>query len=114
MEPKPLGFHRTEGANDQIEQGNTLIFARHPIGIAYNRLSTMLTDVIHIDPRSAMNMPYWIDVIVQQMRTFNGFHRDFLSNMEENKFFDWFYGEGNCCRFLNRCTRTTHTKLCRY
>ena len=92
MEPKPFGFHRTEGANDKIEQWNALIFARNPIGIAYNRLSTMLTDVIHNVPRSAMNMPYWIDLIVRQMRTFNGFQRDFLSNSEREKFFDWFYG----------------------
>jgi hypothetical protein len=92
MEPKPLGFHRTEGANDKIEKRNALIFARHPIGIAYNRLSTMLTDVIHIVSRSAMNMPYWIDLIVRQMRTFNGFQRDFLSNSEREQFFDWFYG----------------------
>jgi hypothetical protein len=47
MEPKPFGFHRTEGANNQIEQGNALIFARHPIGITNNQLSAMLTDVIH-------------------------------------------------------------------
>ena len=52
----------------------------------------MLTDVIHNVPRSAMNMPFWIDLIVQQMRTFNGFHRDFLSNMEENKFWIGFMG----------------------
>ena len=92
MEPKPLGFHRTEGANNQIEHGNALIFARHPIGIAYNRLSAMLTDVIHNVLRCAMNMPFWIDLIVHEMRTFNGFQRDFLSNMEENKFFDGVIG----------------------
>jgi hypothetical protein len=64
MKPKSLGFHTTKGANNKIEQGNALIFARHPIGITDNRLSAMLTDVIHIVPRCAMNMPYWIDLIV--------------------------------------------------
>jgi hypothetical protein len=50
MEPKSLGFHRTEGANNQIEQGNALIFARHPIGVTDNQLSAMLTHAIHIFP----------------------------------------------------------------
>jgi hypothetical protein len=48
MKPKPLGFHRTEGANDKIEQGNALIFARHPIGVTDNQLSAMLTHAIHV------------------------------------------------------------------
>jgi hypothetical protein len=48
VEPKPLGFHRTEGANNQIKQGNALIFARHPIGVTDNQLSAMLTSAIHI------------------------------------------------------------------
>jgi hypothetical protein len=48
MEPKPLGFHGTEGANDKIEQGNALIFARHPVGITDNQLAAMLTSAIHI------------------------------------------------------------------
>jgi hypothetical protein len=86
MEPKPFSFHTTKAANNKIEQGNALIFARYPIGIAYNQLSAMLTDVIHIVSRSAMNMPYWVDLIVRQMRTFNGFQRDFLSNREETSF----------------------------
>jgi hypothetical protein len=47
MKPKSLGFHTTKGANNKIEQRNALIFARNPIGIAYNQLSAMLTGVIH-------------------------------------------------------------------
>jgi hypothetical protein len=50
MEPKPPSFHRTEGANNKIKQGNALIFARHPIGITNNQLSAMLTNVIHNCP----------------------------------------------------------------
>jgi len=50
MEPKPLGFHRTEGTNDKIEQRDALIFARHPIGVTNNRLSAMLTNAIHHIP----------------------------------------------------------------
>jgi hypothetical protein len=50
MQPKPLGFQSTEGANNQIEQGNALIFARHPIGVTDNQLSAMLTNAIHRIP----------------------------------------------------------------
>jgi hypothetical protein len=38
MEPKPLCFHETEGANNHIEQGDAFLFARHPVGVAYNQL----------------------------------------------------------------------------
>jgi hypothetical protein len=48
MEPKPLCFHKTEGANNHIEQGDAFLFARHPVGVTYNQLSTMLTNPIHI------------------------------------------------------------------
>ena len=47
MEPKPFGFHRTEGANNQIEQGDAFFFACNPIGVTYNQLTAMLTDAIH-------------------------------------------------------------------
>jgi hypothetical protein len=47
MEPKPFRRHKTERANNHIEQGNALIFARHPIGVSYNQLIAMLTDAIH-------------------------------------------------------------------
>jgi hypothetical protein len=50
MEPKPLGLHRTEGTNDKVEQTNTLIFARHPIGVTNNQLSAVLTNAIHHTP----------------------------------------------------------------
>jgi hypothetical protein len=86
MKVQPFCLHKTEGANNHIEQRNTLIFARHPVGVADNQLSAMLTAVIHIVPRCAMNMPYWIDLIVQQMRTFNGFQKDFLSKNDEKVF----------------------------
>jgi hypothetical protein len=48
MEPKPLCFHETKGANNHIEQGDAFLFARYPVGVAYNQLSTMLTIPIHI------------------------------------------------------------------
>jgi hypothetical protein len=47
MKVKPFRLHKTEGANNHIEQGDALIFARHPIGVTYNQLVAMLTDVIH-------------------------------------------------------------------
>jgi hypothetical protein len=58
MKPKSLGFHRTEAANNKIEQANALIFAPHPIGVTYNQLSAMLTGVIHNYSAGAKNMPY--------------------------------------------------------
>jgi hypothetical protein len=48
MEPKPLGFHETQGANNHIEQGDAFLFALHSVGVTYNQLSTMLTSPIHI------------------------------------------------------------------
>jgi hypothetical protein len=80
MKVKPFCLHKTEGANNHIEQGNALIFARNPIGVTYNQLVAMLANVIHIFSSRARNMPYWIDSIVQQMRAFNGLQKDFLSN----------------------------------
>jgi hypothetical protein len=47
MKVKPFCLHKTERANNHIEQGNALIFARHPIGVTYNQLPAMLTNVIH-------------------------------------------------------------------
>ena len=48
MEAKPLRFHKTEGANNHIKQGDTLVFACNPIGVTDNRLPAMLTNAIHI------------------------------------------------------------------
>jgi hypothetical protein len=48
MEAKPLRFHETQRANDHIEQGDAFLFARHPVGVTYNQLPTMLTKPIHI------------------------------------------------------------------
>jgi hypothetical protein len=48
MEAQPFRFHKTEGANNHIEQGYTLFFAHHPIAVTYNRLPTMLTNAIHL------------------------------------------------------------------
>ena len=47
MEPKPFCLHKTEGANNDIKQGDACFFARNPIGITYNQVTAMLTDPIH-------------------------------------------------------------------
>jgi hypothetical protein len=47
IEPKPFGFHRTEEADNQIEQDDAFFLARNPIGVTYNQLIAMLTDAIH-------------------------------------------------------------------
>ena len=47
MKVKSFRLHITEGANNHIEQGNALIFARNPIGVTYDQLAAMLTSVIH-------------------------------------------------------------------
>jgi hypothetical protein len=46
-EAKALRFHKTEGANNHIKQGDTLVFAYNPIGVTDNRLPAMLTIAIH-------------------------------------------------------------------
>jgi hypothetical protein len=50
MEPKSFRLHKTKGANNHIQQGDTLILARNPIGVTYNQLAAMLTNAIHIFP----------------------------------------------------------------
>ena len=50
MEPKPFGFHKTEGANNHIEQDDAFFFARNPIGVTDNQLPAMLTNTVHIAP----------------------------------------------------------------
>jgi hypothetical protein len=55
-EAKALRFHKTEGANNHIKQGDTLVFAYNPIGVTYNRLPAMLTIAIH-GCFGAKNMP---------------------------------------------------------
>ena len=47
MKVKPFRRHKTEGANNHIKQANALFFARNPIGVTHNQLTTMLTDAIH-------------------------------------------------------------------
>jgi hypothetical protein len=47
MEPKPFRFHKTEGANNHIKHGDSIFFARNPIGVTYDRLPAMLTNAIH-------------------------------------------------------------------
>jgi hypothetical protein len=48
MEAKPFCFHKTERANNHIEQGYTLVFAHNPISITYDRLPTVLTNTFHV------------------------------------------------------------------
>jgi hypothetical protein len=50
MKPKPLGFHKTEGANDHIEQSYAFLFTRHSIGVTNDQLAAMLTHVLHMIP----------------------------------------------------------------
>ena len=46
MEPKPFCLHKTEGANNDIKQGDACFFARNPIAITYNQVTAMFTDPI--------------------------------------------------------------------
>ena len=57
MKVKSLSLHKTEGANNNIEQGDALVFARNPIGVTYNQLAAMLTSVIHNCLLLANKMP---------------------------------------------------------
>jgi hypothetical protein len=58
MKVKPFCLHKTEGANNHIEQGDAFFFARNPIGVTYNKLAAMLTSVIHDFLSLARKMPY--------------------------------------------------------
>ena len=44
---KPFCLFKTGGANNHIEQGDALVFARYPVGVTYDQLAAMLTSVIH-------------------------------------------------------------------
>jgi hypothetical protein len=46
MKVKPFCLHKTEGANNDIKQGDACFFARNPIGITYNQVTAMFTDPI--------------------------------------------------------------------
>jgi hypothetical protein len=50
MEPKPFRRDKTEGTNNYIKQRNAFIFARNPIGAAYNQLPAMFTRTFHNSP----------------------------------------------------------------
>ena len=47
MKVKPFCLHTTEGANNNIKQGDACFFARNSIGITYNQVTAMFTDLIH-------------------------------------------------------------------
>jgi hypothetical protein len=51
MEPKLFCLHKAEGANHQVKQSATFVFARHPINVIHDQLSAMLTSLDHILPR---------------------------------------------------------------
>ena len=57
MKVKSFRLHKTEGANNHIEQGDALVFARNPIGVTYYRLTAMFTSVIHNCLSLANKMP---------------------------------------------------------
>jgi len=47
MKVKPFCLQKTEGANNNIKQGDACFFARNSIGITYNQVTAMFTDLIH-------------------------------------------------------------------
>jgi hypothetical protein len=59
MKMKPFCLHKTEGANNHIEQGDALVFARYPVGVTYNQLAAMLTRVIHDFFPWQIRCQYW-------------------------------------------------------
>jgi hypothetical protein len=58
MKVKPLCLHNAGGANNHIEQGDALVFARNAIGVTYYRPTAMFTSVIHNCLSLANKMPY--------------------------------------------------------
>ena len=63
MEPKSFRLHTTKGANNHIKQGDTVFFARNPIGIACNQLPAMLTNTVQgLLEKRASNINVFINV----------------------------------------------------
>lgn len=65
MEPKPFGLHKTERANNDVEQGDALVFARNPIGVTYDQFVAMLTSLIHDFLQGARKMPYGVNLLTK-------------------------------------------------
>jgi hypothetical protein len=64
MEPKSFRLHRTEGANNHIEQDDTVFFTRNPIGVADNQLTAMLTNALHKSPLRKKISKYQTDLLM--------------------------------------------------
>ena len=58
MKVKPFCFHKTEGANNYVKQGDACFFARNAIGVTDYRPTAMFTSVIHDCLSLANKMPY--------------------------------------------------------
>jgi hypothetical protein len=58
MKVKAFRLHKTERANNHIEQRDALVLARNPIAVTYDQLAAMLTSVIHDFLSLAKKMPY--------------------------------------------------------
>jgi hypothetical protein len=59
MKMKPFCLFKTGRANNQVKQGDALVFARYPVGVTYDQLAAMLTRMIHDCLLLANKMPYW-------------------------------------------------------
>jgi hypothetical protein len=70
MKVKSLCLHETDGANNHIEQGDALVFARYPVGVTYDQLAAMLTRVIH-DFLSLANKTPILGLIVTNIESVN-------------------------------------------
>jgi hypothetical protein len=58
MKMKPFCLFKTGRANNQVKQGDALVFARYPVGVTYDQLAAMLTRMIHNCLSLANKMPY--------------------------------------------------------
>jgi hypothetical protein len=79
MKVKSLCLHKTEGANNHIKQRDALVFARYPVGVTYDQLAAMLTNVIHIFSSWQVTC-HQIDTSATSV---NGAQRKFLSNKQK-------------------------------
>jgi hypothetical protein len=70
MKMKPFCLFKTGGANNHIEQGDALVFARYPVGVTYDQLAAMLTRVIHDFLLRANKMPI-LGLIVTNIESVN-------------------------------------------
>src|SRR5262249_664179 len=103
MKVKSFCFYKTEGANNNIKQGDPCFFARNTVGVTDYRPIAMLTSVIHDWFSLANKMPYqdyFVTLSHREIRGLNGLRRHFV---HQTRMAPTVMDAGNSRRGLNSC-----------